>query len=323
MNIIRCETNLGCLINEDSTDKTVHKSWIKGGVTAVVTPSSTASLAGKEKVDRRLFKGDSGRIPANRMAKDEGISEEEEKRIIVKRERNKQAAARCRKRRADQTESLQKQVNESEHKKSLLLEEIKALQTQKEELQFILDAHNAHCKRTQLHTNSESQMSLPNPHTNVIPNPKAVVKSEPIIERTYDQCPHEDVEKVNLDVIDLPTSSISTLEEKPQRPQSLGLNLTEEPNLLKCIGVTIETPTSIVKSLNFEDLMEGRTGLTPTNVLTPISLTISDNFINTPSITKHGVGSNKLNYSPLEFFARKSFIEISSPSTPVKKLLCL
>merc|ERR1712130_761507 len=127
----------------------------------------------------------------------------------------------------------------------------------------------------------------------------------------------------NLDVIDLPTSSISTLEEKPQRPQSLGLNLTEEPNLLKCIGVTIETPTSIVKSLNFEDLMEGRTGLTPTNVLTPISLTISDNFINTPSITKHGVGSNKLNYSPLEFFARKSFIEISSPSTPVKKLLCL
>merc|ERR1712107_522521 len=45
------------------------------------------------------------------------------------------------KRRVDQTTALQNEVDIWEEKKCLLQEEIYALQSQKEELQFILDAH--------------------------------------------------------------------------------------------------------------------------------------------------------------------------------------
>jgi hypothetical protein len=48
-------------------------------------------------------------------------------------------------------------------------------------------------------------------------------------------------------------------------------------------GVPIETPTSVVNSLNFDALMDGRTGLTPTNILTPVSLSFSSSSLNTPT----------------------------------------
>jgi hypothetical protein len=50
-------------------------------------------------------------------------------------------------------------------------------------------------------------------------------------------------------------------------------------------GVPIETPTSVVSSLNFDALMDGRTGLTPTNILTPVSLSFSCSSLNTPTIS--------------------------------------
>merc|ERR1712038_2133225 len=93
-------------INMDSSN------WQQGGVTTVVTPSAAPPPSFE------LLQ------PSN-----------QEERRKVRRERNKLAAARCRKRRVDQTETLQIEVNNWEEKKRMLQDEIHSLQAQKEELQ--------------------------------------------------------------------------------------------------------------------------------------------------------------------------------------------
>merc|ERR1719187_284620 len=122
------------------------KNW-QGGTTTVVTPSSAAPLFAD--------------LQSHTMM---------EERRRVRRERNKLAAARCRKRRVDQTETLQIEVNNWEEKKRMLQDEIHSLQAQKEELQFILEAHKSVCKQSQARSMvSKSELS----------EPRVVVKAEP------------------------------------------------------------------------------------------------------------------------------------------------
>merc|ERR1719470_229643 len=80
------------------------------------------------------------------------------------RKRNKLAAARCRKRRVDQTDTLQGHVDEQEEKKRKLQEQIQALQSERAELEFILEAHRAVCSRI---------------NSGVAEGPRVVVKEEP------------------------------------------------------------------------------------------------------------------------------------------------
>merc|ERR1711962_1272879 len=107
------------------------KNW-QGGTTTVVTPSSAAplfaDLQSHPMMEERKVNRGGGRKSAS-------LKDEERRR--VRRERNKLAAARCRKRRVDQTETLQIEVNNWEEKKRMLQDEIHSLQAQKEELQFI------------------------------------------------------------------------------------------------------------------------------------------------------------------------------------------
>ena len=81
------------------------KNW-QGGYSTIVTPVNNDppafaefQLAGRSRSGRRS------------TIKEEELSPEEEDRLRQRRERNKQAAARCRKRRVDQTENLQGEVN--------------------------------------------------------------------------------------------------------------------------------------------------------------------------------------------------------------------
>merc|ERR1711953_742001 len=53
---------------------------------------------------------------------------------------------------------------------------------------------------------------------------------------------------------------------KPQRPDSLSLPMTVN----NIEGVSIDTPSNGI--LSFNTLLEGKTGLTPTNILSPTSL---------------------------------------------------
>ena len=78
---------------------------------------------------------------------DSNISPEEAERRKVRRERNKLAAAKCRKRRMDHTAQLQDETDELESVQREIHGEILSLQQQKEQLEFILQAHKVHCKR--------------------------------------------------------------------------------------------------------------------------------------------------------------------------------
>ncbi|XP_017475095.1 PREDICTED: transcription factor kayak [Rhagoletis zephyria] len=70
----------------------------------------------------------------------------EEKRRI-RRERNKLAAARCRKRRVDQTNELQTEVDRLEGIRETLQKEVESLKVTKNRLAFILEAHRPTCQK--------------------------------------------------------------------------------------------------------------------------------------------------------------------------------
>lgn len=67
-------------------------------------------------------------------------------RKMLRRLRNKEAAARCRKRRLDQTLTLQEEVDQWQAKNAQIQSEIKTLEAQKQELETIMKAHRVECK---------------------------------------------------------------------------------------------------------------------------------------------------------------------------------
>ena len=75
------------------------------------------------------------------------LQEEEEEKRRRRREKNKLAAARCRKRRFDQRQSLQQEVNLWQGNNKALQEQIQQLQEEKKQLAFILEAHNSVCSK--------------------------------------------------------------------------------------------------------------------------------------------------------------------------------
>ncbi|XP_077319765.1 protein c-Fos [Lithobates pipiens] len=94
-----------------------------------------------------VLKSSSGRGQSQgRRGKVEQLSPEEEEKRKVRRERNKMAAAKCRNRRRELTDTLQAETDELEDEKSILQAEIAALLKEKEKLEFILAAHKPACK---------------------------------------------------------------------------------------------------------------------------------------------------------------------------------
>merc|ERR1719278_1085918 len=228
------------------------KNW-QGGTTTVVTPSSAAplfaDLQSHTMMEERKVNRGGGRKSAS--LKDEELCPEEEERRRVRRERNKLAAARCRKRRVDQTETLQIEVNNWEEKKRMLQDEIHSLQAQKEELQFILEAHKSVCKQSQARSMvSKSELS----------EPRVVVKAEPPTEmETVRHLTHAEA----MDQVQSTTAATTSVLGKPQRPASLSLTNLKSNSMRSIEGIPIDTPTNAISSLNFDALMDGRTGLTP------------------------------------------------------------
>lgn len=74
------------------------------------------------------------------------LSPEEEEKRRVRRERNKLAAARCRKRRVDQTNDLLGKVQILENEKNKLQRDIQDLQAEKDDLECLLQTHRSQCK---------------------------------------------------------------------------------------------------------------------------------------------------------------------------------
>ncbi|XP_016951100.1 transcription factor kayak isoform X3 [Drosophila biarmipes] len=84
-----------------------------------------------------------GRRP-NRSA---NMTPEEEQKRALRRERNKQAAARCRKRRVDQTNELTEEVEQLEKRGDAMRKEIEALTNSKNQLEYLLAAHRPTCHK--------------------------------------------------------------------------------------------------------------------------------------------------------------------------------
>jgi len=85
---------------------------------------------------------------------DSDLTPDEMQKRMVRRERNKLAAAKCRQRRVDLTNTLQDQTDVLESEKSNLETEIQQLQSQKEQLEFLLQAHTPVCAaKEKLHQN--------------------------------------------------------------------------------------------------------------------------------------------------------------------------
>jgi hypothetical protein len=140
-----------------------------GGVTTVVTPiaeqqqmhdrtvvfeiPSAPSMATraprrKEAVSAITATTSSPRSRAGRRSAQErhaelGLSPKELSRLRMRRQRNKEAAARCRQRRVDLTNDLQGEVEQCETERKALEDEIRELVCQKEELEMLLHSHAA------------------------------------------------------------------------------------------------------------------------------------------------------------------------------------
>ncbi|KAM4690296.1 protein c-Fos [Rhinophrynus dorsalis] len=94
-----------------------------------------------------VLKNSAGRGQSlGRRGKMEQLSPEEEEKRRVRRERNKMAAAKCRNRRRELTDTLQAETDDLEDEKSALQAEIASLLKEKEKLEFILAAHKPACK---------------------------------------------------------------------------------------------------------------------------------------------------------------------------------
>uniref|UniRef100_T1ISK3 BZIP domain-containing protein n=1 Tax=Strigamia maritima TaxID=126957 RepID=T1ISK3_STRMM len=191
----------------------------------------------------------SGRMGGRRPNRDEKLSPEEEERRRVRRERNKLAAARCRKRRLDHTNLLINETDDLEERRQILQKEIGDLKNQKEQLEFVLQAHRC------IYKNNNNNNKLNNNNMN---NTNHMRESSPV----------SSPELVN------------TLKH-PSRPTSLhlapnstSLRLNTSVSVADLTGVPISTPSNGM--FNFDALMEGGTGLTPiSSGLTPIIPTCS------------------------------------------------
>merc|ERR1712223_1176017 len=107
------------------------------------------------------------------------LSPEETQKLQVRRERNKAAAARCRKRRMDQISYLSDEVQEHEEKKLQLENTIAQLKAQKEELEYILSQHQSEC-----------QLIVPGLRQQPLP---IAVKSEPVLVEAIEMNPLDQV----------------------------------------------------------------------------------------------------------------------------------
>ena len=208
---------------------------------------------------------------------------------------------------------LQDEVDDWESKKRQLQEEIQALQSQREELKFILDAHRAVCRRP-----AAAQQQSASRAAVLAALPRVVVVKSELGGAVADEFTSLGVQNIAVsrhltheEALQTPavpstTSSGDMLQpfaaRRPQRPASLSflavkstaaansssnntIQLRYSTAITSIEGVPIETPTSVVNSLNFDALMDGRTGLTPTNILTPVmSLSFSSSSLNTPTI---------------------------------------
>ncbi|KAI4900724.1 hypothetical protein NFI96_026264, partial [Prochilodus magdalenae] len=209
-----------------------------------VSPCSGAAKqkkaqAGQRKAQSSPGKAGHGAPAARRKGQKEQLSPEEEERRRIRRERNKLAAAKCRNRRRELTDSLQAETDTLEEEKAALQAEISNLMKEKEQLEFLLDTHIPHCKvpvETQEQEEASEEPQKPAPMLQDEPNP--VPSPSP------------------TDSLDKMPSSPLGLHQVPTCPQELeppGPIISGDSDVLLCSSADLE-PYIDMKDVPMEDL---------------------------------------------------------------------
>lgn len=191
-------SSLGSPQSQDFTDLTASSASFIPTVTAIstspdlqwmvkplissVAPSHRAHpYSPSPTYSRPAMRSASRAHASNKRGRMEQISPEEEEKKRIRRERNKQAAAKCRNRRRELTDTLQAETDQLEDEKSGLQNDIANLLKEKERLEFILAAHQPICKIPSDLDSDFSVVSLSPAHpclaTSVASQPQTTVAS--------------------------------------------------------------------------------------------------------------------------------------------------
>lgn len=266
-----------CTQQQQMQIMTVHCASSGGSVGNSGNDGSRHSSGGataSPPVQEKSKRSGGGRRP-NRSEK---LSPEEEERRRVRRERNKLAAARCRKRRMDHTNSLIKETEGLEDKRSALQSEIQALRHQKDELQFLLEAHRATCKELHLRASNTTASSLPPTSQQMTTSHAQSHHQQQQQQLRQQQQQQQQQSPFRSHQLQRKPSSPGRAAPKFPRPTSLAVSSaftnSDGTSALgmashvssEVAGVPIQTPSAGMFS--FESLVEG-TGLTPSGT-TPL-----------------------------------------------------
>ncbi|XP_035276770.1 proto-oncogene c-Fos-like [Anguilla anguilla] len=149
---------------QDFTDLTVSNTSFIPTVTAIstsadlqwmiqptnlissVAPSYTSASTYSAQRSTTFTSAGTKGLNTRKRGNGEQLSPEEDDKKRLRRERNKMAAAKCRNRRRELTDTLQAETDVLEDEKSALKTEIANLMKEREKLEFILMAHRPVCK---------------------------------------------------------------------------------------------------------------------------------------------------------------------------------
>lgn len=287
--------SLAAVMDDDSmgSDSYSNASW-PSEKTGTSTPPPVLNNSGEGTSAVKTPARRGGRRPN----KASNLSPEEQEKRCLRRERNKLAAARCRKRRVDHTNELTGEVDGLEKKKQMLQNDIKNLQLKKEELEFLLEAHRDHCRlfgrsssppdvkpqlQQQMLALAEKIKSEPMDHYDA-PTPPAAINTDSSSCSSVGGGANGGMmigganSGDNLLLNNNPLMSSASkgtsaprpvgLMMKPNRPSSLAVPFTLTPSQTLAgvrssdfSGIPISTPSTGI--FNFDSLMDGGTGLTP------------------------------------------------------------
>lgn len=218
-------------------------------------------------------------VGGRRPIKEKGISPEEEERRQVRRERNKLAAARCRKRRIDHTNELLQETEALEDRKNGIQAQIAELQAQKEELEMILAAHTPCCRLNQSQSPSpnsflqqdkvsfleQNKICLDGITIRIKQEPESIPISEPSSVNVHKRVALGNSNRPRPTSLPVSTSPFMS---HPKHQSESRTKPSPAPLLTDMANIPISTPSSGMP-LNFESLMNGGTGLTPQGPLAP------------------------------------------------------
>jgi len=269
------------------------KPWVAASVSQNNSPLTTLTAAARNTTQRMSvgsnsdssdssYSSTAASCTSNRRSggrrkddRDDIVGEDADKRLM-RRERNKQAAARCRKRRLDHTMALQQEVDLWEDKKQHLQNEIRQLQKEKEELDVLLESHQSQCKMRKVSSSYKAGLMPPMPNLTPISSNHIVIKEECLESNDSFSSENEMNSTSQLD----PLACSPPLDRRIEftrpgpRPRPTSLPFASSPftnvvtsrssaNWNEIAGIAITTPSSGIPGFNFDSLMEGGTGLTP------------------------------------------------------------